>query len=108
MVVVVSVDPTVSHEIRNSRPFVVIQNDIGNANSHLTIVAAIEGAENGTRQHPLHVPVSKGEGGLPKDSIVLCEQIRTVDETRFSQVLGKLSDKTMREVGQALRISLAL
>lgn len=108
MVVVVSLDPTAGQEIRKSRQFVVIQNDIGNANSHLTIVAAIEGAERGRKPYPLHVPISQGEGGLTKDSVVLCEQIRTVDETRFSQVLGKLSDKTMGEVDYALRISLAL
>lgn len=108
MVVVVNLDPTVGHEIRKSRPCVVVQNDIGNANSHLTIVAAIEGAEHRSKLYPVNVRVNKGEGGLIKDSVVLCEQIRTVDESRFSQVLGKLSDKTMREVDQALRISLAL
>src|SRR5258708_11477581 len=90
MVVVVNLDPTVGHEIRKLRPCVVIQNDIGNANSHLTIVAAIEGAEHFPRLYPVNVLVKKGDGGLVKDSVVLCEQIRTVDERRFGKSYGKL------------------
>jgi mRNA interferase MazF len=54
------------------------------------------------------VLVKKGEGGLTKDSAVLCNQIRTVDESRIGKVLGTLSDSTMKAVDEALRISLAL
>lgn len=108
MVIVVNLDPTVGHEIRKARPCVVIQNDIGNANSHLTIVAPIEGAENRTKLYPVNVRLSKGEGGLAKESVVLCEQIRTVDERRFAEVWGKLSEESMRKIDEALRVSLAL
>ena len=108
MVVEINLDPTVGHEIRKCRPCVVIQNDIGNANSHLTVVAAIEGAEHRSKLYPVNVLVKKGEGGLTKDSVVLCEQIRTVDETRFGRALGKLTDATMEKVNEALKISLAL
>ena len=108
MVLEVNLDPTVGHEIKKSRPCLVIQNDIGNAHSPATIVAAITGAENVARAYPVHVPVRKGEAGLAKDSVILCGQIRTVDETRFVRVYGMVSSATMEKVDQALKISLAL
>ena len=107
-VIKINLDPVVGHEIRKARPCVVIQNDVGNAHSHLTIVAAIEGAEHVPKLYPVNVLVRKGEGGLTKDSVVLCNQIRTVDESRFVEFFGKLSDPTMTAVDRALRISLAL
>jgi mRNA interferase MazF len=108
MVVEVRLDPTIGHEIRKKRPCVVIQNDIGNKNSPLVIVATITGAEHTRKAPPIWIFVPKGEGGLDKDSYVLCHQIRTVDETRLGQIYGQLSAKTMKEVDEALRISLAL
>jgi mRNA interferase MazF len=108
VVVEVNLDPVVGHETAKRRPCLVIQNDIGNATSHLTIVAVITGAENVRRFYPVNVAVSKGDGGLTKDSVVLCNQIRTVDELRFARICGKLSDAAMQRVDQALRISLAL
>ncbi len=104
----VNLDPTVGHEIMKSRPCVVIQNDIGNKFSPLTIVAPITGAENIPKLSPVQVLVRAGDGGLPKDSVVLCNQIRTVDEVRFGKVYGRFSDSAMQKVDQALRISLAL
>ncbi len=73
----INLDPTVGHGIKKSRPCVVIQNDIGNKYSPLTIVAAIAGAEHVKQLDPVHVLVPKGDGGLLKDSVVLCNQIRT-------------------------------
>lgn len=108
MVLEVNLDPTVGHEIKKSRPCLVIQNDIGNAHSPTTIVAAITGAQNVARAYPVHVPVAQGEAGLAKDSVILCEQIRTVDEARFVRVYGKLTPATMEEVDRALKVSLAL
>ena len=104
----VSLDPVVGHETGKMRPCVVIQNDIGNAFSPVTIVAVITGAENVLKLYPVNVKVNKGEGGLTKDSVVLCNQIKTVDERRFGKIYGKFSDVIMRKVDQALRISLAL
>ncbi len=101
-------DPAVAHEIKKSRPCVVIQNDIGNKYSPITIVAAITNAENMLKLSPVNVFVPKGDGGLPKDSVVLCNQIHTVDEVRFGKVYGRLSDSTMQKVDAALRISLSL
>jgi len=109
-VVNVNLDPTVGHEIQKTRPCVVIQNDIGNRYSPLTIVAPIWGAEHfkGTKPHPVMVFLSAGEGGTTKDSYVLCNQIRTIDERRLGTVYGKLPSQTMKAVDVALRISLAL
>ncbi len=104
----INLDPTVGHEIKKSRPCVVIQNDIGNRYSPITIVAAIEGAEHIKREYPVDVRVPKGEGGLEKESVVLGNQIRSVDETRFGRIYGQFSNTTMERIDQALRISLAL
>jgi mRNA interferase MazF len=108
MVVEINFDATPGRDTPKSRPCVVIQNDVGNANSHLTIVAPIDWAEHRPKLYPVNVLVKKGEGGLTKDRVVLCEQIRTVDEIRLGKALGKLSDATMEKVNQALRMSLAL
>jgi mRNA interferase MazF len=104
----VSLDPTVGHEQQKTRPCVVIQNNIGNKYSPTSIVAVITGAENVQRTFPVTVPVKKGDGGLRKDSVVLCNQIRAVDEMRFGRVYGQFSAATMRSINDALKISLAL
>ena len=107
-VIEVDLDPIVGHEIEKSRPCVVIQNDIGNKYSPITIVAAIEGAEHVRKVYPVDVWVAKGEGGLEKDSVVLGNQIRSVDELRFRKIYGSFSNSTMEKIDRALRISLAL
>jgi mRNA interferase MazF len=104
----VNLDPIIGSEANKIRPCVVVQNDIGNRYSPITIVAAITGAENVARIYPADVPVSRGEGGLSKDSVVQCNQIRSVDEKRFVRTLGRLSTQTMEKVDKALRISLSL
>ena len=107
-VVEVNLDPVVGHETAKRRPCLVIQNDVGNRNSPTTIVAIITGAENVRRLYRFHVFIPRGEGGLVKDSVVKCDQIRTVDEIRLGRVYGNISDTTMAKVDQALRISLAI
>jgi len=90
------------------RPCVVIQNDVGNKYSPITIVAAITGAENVPRRYPVDVPVFKGEGGLTKYSVVQCNLIRCVDKIRIQNQTGRLNARIMEEVDKALKISLAL
>ena len=107
-VVEVNLDPVVGSEANKVRPCVVIQNDIGNRFSPIIIVAAITGVENVPRQDPVDVRVPKGEGGLTKDSVVQCNQIRSVDEKRLMKTLGQLRPSTMARVDTALKISLAL
>ena len=107
-VIEVNLDPTVGHEISKKRPCVVIQNDIGNKFSPTSIVAAITDAEHVMKDFPVNVRIAKGEGGLSKDSVVLCNQLRSVDEARFVRTLGRLTSSTMVKVDTALKISLAL
>lgn len=87
------------------RPVLVIQNDIGNRHSPTVIIAAIT---DGKKKHlPTHVQISKGQG-LPKDSIVMLEQIRTIDKQRLSDQIGSLNEYDMYDVGVAMQVSLGL
>ena len=102
-----SFDPTVGHEIRKTRPAVIIQNDISNRYSPLIIVAAI-GSSFSTPPHPREVIVKPGSSGLTKPSAVIINQIRTVDRTRLIRRLGRLDFETLQRVDEALKISLGL
>jgi len=102
----VSFDPTIGAEIQKTRPAVVFQNDVGNQHSPLTIVAAI--TSNVFRCGPTAVLVRAPEGGLSVDSVVLLNQIRTVDRRRLGKRLGTLRPETMKQVDQAVMISLGL
>jgi len=103
----VSFDPTLGAEIQKTRPALVIQNDIANRYSPITIVAAITSTID-TRPRPTKVLVRAPEGGLSVDSMVLLNQIRSVDKQRLLKRLGKLSPGTMEEVNRALLISFGL
>jgi len=99
-------NPVRGHEQGGTRPVLVIQNDIGNEYSSTTIVAAITSR---TKSHmPIHVKVAAGESRLAKDSIVLLEQIRTLDKERLMRKLGGLAQEKMQEVDLALHKSLDL
>ena len=100
-------DAVRGHEQAGTRPVLVIQNDIGNQYSSTTIVAAIT-SRISKRRLPTHVTVSTRESGLPKDSIVLLEQIRTLDKERLIRKIGQLSAEKMQQVNAALHKSLDL
>ena len=102
----VSSDPALGAEIQKTRPALILQNDIGNLHSPVTIVAAI--TSNVQRQGPTSVLVRAPEGGLDVDSIVLLNQIRTVDKRRLVKRLGGLRGATLKQVDQAIMISLSL
>ncbi|MBI2917661.1 MAG: type II toxin-antitoxin system PemK/MazF family toxin [Chloroflexi bacterium] len=89
------------------RPVVIVQNDAGNQFSPTTIVAALT-SQARRRTHPFHVPFTALESGLGLDGTVLCEQLRTVDQSRLGNQAGALSAEKMREVDQALHLSLGL
>jgi mRNA interferase MazF len=108
MVVEVSLDPVVGHEQGRSRPCVVVQNDVGNRFASTTIVVPLTDAAHIRTPSPIYVLVKKGDGGTTKDSYVLCDQIRTVDQRRFKVVYGTLSHGAMAEVDTALLVSLGL
>ena len=104
----VSSDPTIGHNIRKTRPAVVIQNDVSNRYSPITIVAAIS-SKFGTPAHPREVPLqSGGKTGLSQPSAVILSQIRSIDRVRLVKRLGALDPATMRSVDDALAISLGL
>src|SRR3989344_7648642 len=94
-------DPSVGSEIKKIRPAVILQNDIANKYSHVTIIAAISSFKN-EDLYATEVKISAGEGGLDKDSIVLLSQLRTADKKRFIKKLGTLEQTTMEKIDIAL------
>jgi mRNA interferase MazF len=103
----VGFDPTVGHEIRKTRPAVVIQNDVSNQHSPITIVAAIS-SQFSEPPFPREVMIEPEESGLPKRSAVIVNQIRSVDRRRLQKRLGRLSRHSMELVDEAIKISLGL
>ena len=102
-----SLDPTVGAEIRKTRPAVVVQNDPANRRSPVTIVAAVT-SQFEEPLYPTEVLVRAPEGGLTADSVVLLNQIRSVDKGRLVRRLGVLKAETMKEIDRALLLSLGL
>jgi mRNA interferase MazF len=103
----VSFDPTVGAEITKTRPALVVQNDVGNRHSPITIVAAITSRFD-DRLYPTEVALIPPEGGLREPSVVLLNQIRSVDKRRLTAKLGRLSKESMERVDRALLVSLGL
>lgn len=99
-------DPVTGSEQGGCRPVLVIQNDVGNRNSPTLIVAAITTAV--TKTLPTHVYLPAGLHGITKESVVLLEQVRTIDKRRLRQHLTRLGKAEMRRVDHALRVSLGL
>ena len=103
----VNFDPTVGAEIQKTRPALIIQNDISNRHSPITIVAAIT-SKFDEKLYPTEVLIAANEGGLKIDSVILLNQIRSIDGKRLIRRLGKISGKTLKKVDTALKISLGL
>ena len=103
----VAFDPTLGAEIRKTRPALILQNDIANRSSPITIVAAIT-TKFDQELYPTEVLVRAPEGGLETDSVVLLNQIRSVDRRRLTRRIGRLKSETMRRVDRALLRSLGL
>ena len=103
----VNFDPTLGHEIQKTRPAVVVQNNISNQYSPITIVAAIS-SQFSDPPFPREVIVETAETGLPKRSAVIVNQIRSVDRMRLGKKIGRLSSASMQRVNESLKISLSL
>jgi len=99
--------PVVGSEQGGVRPVLVIQNDIGNRFSPTVIVAAIT-AQIQKAKLPTHVEMDAEKHGFDRDSVVLLEQIRTIDKQRLTDKITHLDDETMRKVDDALLISVGL
>lgn len=107
-VVVVRLDRTRGSEQRGTRPCLIVQNDVGNANAPTTIVVPFT-TSFGDRLYPFEVLVPAEDGPLGEDSVALCSQIRTISiEHRVTENLGPIPDERMDDVDEALEYSLGL
>ena len=100
-------DPVVGSEQGGIRPVLIVQNDVGNRFSPTVIAAAIT-SQKGKTDLPTHIRLQAVGSGLAKDSIVLLEQIRTLDKRRLKERMGRLDEVSMNRVDQALQVSFGL
>ncbi|HAP78966.1 MAG TPA: PemK family transcriptional regulator [Ruminococcus sp.] len=99
--------PVVGSEQGGIRPVLIVQNDVGNRHSPTVIAAAITSQRDKSRL-PTHIEVSADTCGLSRDSVVLLEQIRTIDKKRLKDRMGELDNTSMNRVDTALSISFGL
>ena len=99
--------PVVGSEQGGLRPVLIIQNDVGNRYSPTVIAAAITSRMGKTRL-PTHIDIYADKAGLSKDSVVLLEQIRTLDKQRLKEKMGHLDDGMMNEINNAIAVSFGL
>ena len=99
--------PVIGSEQGGIRPVLIIQNDVGNKYSPTVIAAAITSQKDKTKL-PTHITVGAENCGLSKDSIVLLEQVRTIDKKRLKEKMGSLDSDAMNKVDKALTVSFGL
>lgn len=99
--------PVVGSEQGGTRPVLIVQNDVGNKYSPTVIAAAITSQKYKT-QLPTHISVHADHCGLQKDSIVLLEQVRTIDKKRLKERMGNLPETEMNKINRALSVSFGL
>ena len=99
--------PVVGSEQGGTRPVLIVQNDVGNKHSPTVIAAAIT-SRLGKTKLPTHIDIHAEKVGLERDSVVLLEQIRTIDKRRLGEKMGHLNDEVMGEVNAALNVSFGL
>lgn len=99
--------PVVGCEQGGIRPVLIVQNDVGNRHSPTVIAAAITSKQDKTNL-PTHIPLAASSCGLARDSVVLLEQVRTLDKTRLRERMGAIPHGEMRKVDAALGVSLGL
>ena len=106
-VYIVSFDPSIGAEIKKTRPALVVQNDVANRHSPVTTVAAVT-SQFEEPLYPTEVLIRSPEGGLGVDSVVLLNQIRSIDKRRLVKRLGAVKEETMLKVERAILISFGL
>lgn len=99
--------PVVGSEQGGLRPVLIVQNDVGNRHSPTVIAAAIT-SKMGKTKLPTHIDIPGVETGLVKDSVILLEQVRTIDKKRLKEKMGHLDDTTMNHVNNAIQVSFGL
>jgi mRNA interferase MazF len=106
-IVYANLNPVIGSEQGGTRPVLVLQNDIGNRHSPTTIVAAITSRIKKAKL-PTHVEICADDYGLERDSVILLEQLRTIDKRRLKEKLAHLDEESMNRVNEGLMISLGL
>ena len=99
--------PVIGSEQGGVRPVVIVQNDVGNRHSPTVIAAAIT-SKTDKAKLPIHIEVEAFQFGLAKDSVILLEQVRTIDKKRLKEKMGHLEDETMERVNSAISVSFGL
>lgn len=99
--------PVVGSEQGGTRPVLIVQNDTGNKHSPTVIAAAIT-SQTGKARLPTHINITGASAGLTKDSVVLLEQIRTIDKRRLREHMGRLDDAAMDKIDSAIAVSFGL
>lgn len=99
--------PVVGSEQGGMRPVLIVQNDVGNKFSPTVIAAAIT-SQRDKAQLPTHIQLSSQSCGLSKDSVVLLEQVRTIDKRRLKEKMGRIDESAMNDIDKALTISFGL
>ena len=99
--------PVVGSEQGGMRPVLIVQNDTGNRHSPTVIAAAIT-SQMGKAKLPTHIELTGRSVGLTKDSVIVLEQIRTIDKSRLKEKMGRLDGDTMTKVDNAIAVSFGL
>ena len=99
--------PVVGSEQGGVRPVLVIQNDVGNKHSPTVICAAITSRMNKAKL-PTHVELHAGRSAMAKDSVILLEQLRTIDKQRLREKICHIDEELLEQVNEALKVSLAM
>ena len=99
--------PVVGSEQGGMRPVLIVQNDTRNRHSPTVIAAAIT-SQMGKAKLPTHIELTGRSVGLTKDSVILLEQIRTIDKSRLKEKMGRLDGDTMTKVDNAIAVSFGL
>lgn len=99
--------PVIGSEQGGVRPVLIVQNDVGNKYSPTVIVAAITSQINKAKM-PTHIEINATEYGLNKDSVILLEQIRTIDKKRLREKTGHVDSELMKLINEAISISFGL
>ena len=99
--------PVIGSEQGGIRPVLIVQNNMGNRHSPTVIAAAIT-SQIGKARLPTHIELQGNAFGLSKDSIVLLEQIRTIDKKRLKERMGRLDEEVMHKVDEAIAVSFGL
>lgn len=99
--------PVIGSEQGGVRPVLIVQNDIGNKYSPTVIAAAVTSQINKAKM-PTHIEIGAADYGLSKDSVILLEQIRTIDKRRLKEKIGRLDKKLMSKVNEAISVSFGL